>query len=114
MKKFLLIVKKKIKLKLEKYHQLKIKRDKNNKNITNNYLDFENFKYYDTLLKENKEDFSTINNLLEKVGNIYKMENTLFTDLIKESNSIHLQIQSYLNEVVEKNKFLDLCKSKII
>ena len=53
-----------------------------------------------------------INNSLEEIGNIFKIENTLFKDLIKGSSSIHLQIHNYSKEINEKNKYLELCKGK--
>ena len=104
-----------LELKLKVYYQNRIKRDTkiNNRNNTNsNEINFEDFIFYDNIIKENNEEFNIINNLLEEIGNIYKIENSLFKDLIKELNSIYNKNQIYFKEVIEKNKYIQLCKGK--
>ena len=65
------------------------------------------------MLKENKKDFSIINNLFHELGKIYENEYNIFKDLINESVSNYIQIKDYLKEIIEKNKFLKISKCNI-
>jgi len=89
---------------------------KNDQNIgfknTNKENDCYNINKNENLFKNNSNNYIILNKLLIEFGKIYDIDNTIFNQIINETQSNFLELHFILRETIGKNKELEFYKSK--